>query len=149
MEKEAVITVKAVDYGSDDYLRMVACRNAALRAPLGRVLLPEELARDVNYHHFAAFNEADEVVGTVLLDAQNAPCARARQVSVHDSARGIGVGTALMRHVEQEARERGLTGMILHARETAVPFYTRVGYVAEGGYFDEIGLPHILMRKLL
>lgn len=144
-----MITVKSVAVGSDAYHRMVACRNAALRAPLGRMLLPEELARDENYQHFAAFTDSGEVVGTVLLDALSGTLGRARQVSVHETARGMGVGAALMRRVEEDARKRGLTEMVLHAREAAVPFYIRMGYHTEGEYFDEIGLPHIRMCKAL
>ena len=39
--------------------------------------------------------------------------------------------------------------MTLHAREAAVPFYERLGYLSEGEPFDEVGLPHRAMRKRL
>lgn len=143
------ITIKPVDFGSDGYHKMVACRNAVLRAPLGRSLTEAELARDTGYRHYAAFSDEGEVMGTVLLSRESDQQARARQVSVASVAQGRGVGAKLMRYVEGQAQAIGCSEMILHARETAVPFYARIGYVAEGEYFEESGLPHIRMRKAL
>jgi hypothetical protein len=39
--------------------------------------------------------------------------------------------------------------MILHARETAVPFYERLRYSPVGDVFQEVTLPHRLMEKRL
>lgn len=43
-----------------------------------------------------------------------------------------GVGTALVREIERLAREHGITELHLHASLNAEPFYTRLGYRAEG-----------------
>lgn len=145
----AQITVQPVVYGEAAYHKMVACRNAVLRAPQGRHLTEEELARDKHYLHYAAFDAAGEVVGTVLLGALSDTVVRARQVSVRDAMQGLGVGARMMAFVEAEAQAQGFTQMVLHARQTAVPFYSRIGYVAEGEYFEESGLPHIRMTKTL
>lgn len=141
------ITVREVAFASEDYRRMVACRNKVLREPMGRTLSEQELARDVSLRHFAAFDAQGNVVGTVLLEAQTDSRLRARQVSVHPAVQGKGVGALLMRFVEEAGRKGGFSEMVLHARETAVPFYTRIGYVAEGEFFEESGLPHIFMRR--
>lgn len=143
------ITVREVAFASEDYRRMIACRNKVLREPMGRTLSEQELARDEILRHFAAFDAKGEVLGTVLLGVQSDSCVRARQVSVHPSAQGKGVGALLMRFVEEAGRKDGYTEMMLHARETAVPFYTRLGYIAEGDFFEESTLPHIYMHKTL
>jgi len=39
--------------------------------------------------------------------------------------------------------------MFLHARDTAVGFYEKRGYVREGDFFLEVSLPHITMTKSL
>lgn len=142
-----MVTLRLVAYGSPDYDRMVACRNAVLRAPMGRVLTPEELARDSCFQHIAAFSEEGEVIGTVLLERLSDSTMRARQVSVAQAAQGTGVGAKLMAMAEAQAKQQGCSEMRLHARKAAVPFYIRIGYVAEGDWFEESGLPHILMRK--
>ncbi len=37
----------------------------------------------------------------------------------------------------------------MHARVCAITFYERCGYVCEGDVFEEITIPHIVMRKRL
>jgi len=39
--------------------------------------------------------------------------------------------------------------MLLHARETAVSFYTELGYEVFGEPFVEVTVPHRKMRKTL
>jgi predicted GNAT family N-acyltransferase len=36
-----------------------------------------------------------------------------------------------------------------HARDSAVSFYLKNRYMAEGDYFDEDTIPHLKMRKKL
>lgn len=142
-------TLRVVDYASADYRKMVALRNAVLRAPMGRVLLPRELARDAEFTQIAAFDTAGEVIATALLDMSQGDTVRIRQVSVHPDWREQGLGKALMSFAEQQAATRGATLASLHARETAMAFYARIGYVQEGAFFEESGLPHIRMSKPL
>lgn len=143
------LTFKNVPFASDDYEKMVALRNAVLRIPLGRVLKPEELARDEHYTHLAAFDAHGDAVGTVLLSGESPTQVRTRQVAVRRDMQGKGVGAKLMAYAETEAIARGFREVILHARGTAVAFYERIGYVAEGDFFEEQGVPHIFMRKKL
>ncbi len=39
------------------------------------------------------------------------------------------------------------TGFVLDAQIQALPFYEKLGYVAEGDVFMDAGIPHLLMRK--
>ena len=39
--------------------------------------------------------------------------------------------------------------MVLHARQTAVPFYLKLGYAEVGAPFQEVGIPHRCMEKPL
>lgn len=143
------IILKQVDYASSDYEKMVGLRNAVLRIPFGRILKPEELERDKAFTHFVAFNAASEVVGTVLLSEHSPQEMRARQVAVRADMQGKGIGAKLFVHVEGEARKHNYAEMVLHARNAAIPFYERIGYIAEGDFFEEVGIPHIMMRKVL
>jgi len=128
---------------------MVALRNAVLRVPLGRMLKPEELANDQHYTHLAAFDEAGEAVGTVLLSSQSPTQVRTRQVAVRGDMQGKGVGAKLMAYAEAEAVACGFDEVVLHARNTAMRFYESIGYRAEGEFFEEAGILHIFMRKKL
>ncbi|MEW1903899.1 GNAT family N-acetyltransferase [Streptomyces sp. NPDC086147] len=71
------------------------------------------------------------------------------RLAVAKAARGLGVGAALVRGIEEAARERGLTAVDLHAQIHALGFYERLGYEAYGPEFPDAGIPHRAMRKAL
>ncbi|MFJ3964257.1 GNAT family N-acetyltransferase [Streptomyces sp. NPDC090036] len=71
------------------------------------------------------------------------------RLAVAKSARGLGVGVALVRAIEAEAARRGLTAVDLGAQTHALGFYERLGYVAYGPEFEDAGIPHRAMRRLL
>ena len=73
--------------------------------------------------------------------------AKAQRVAVKPSARGHGVGRALMTALEEEARRRGFAEVILGAQLSAVSFYLPLGYEAYGDVFDDAGIPHRMMKK--
>jgi len=56
--------------------------------------------------------------------------------------RGRGVGSALLRALMEAGRQRGFEKMILAAQIQAMPFYEKAGFVAQGGIFDDAGIPH-------
>lgn len=69
------------------------------------------------------------------------------RLAVLKAARGLGVGVALVRGIEDAARARGLTAVDLHAQTHAVGFYERLGYVAYGPEFFDAGIAHLAMRR--
>ncbi|MEU9592199.1 GNAT family N-acetyltransferase [Streptomyces sp. NPDC048193] len=71
------------------------------------------------------------------------------RLAVVRDARGLGVGAALVRAVEDAARARGLTAVDLHAQTHALGFYERLGYQAYGPEFPDAGIPHRAMRRVL
>lgn len=71
------------------------------------------------------------------------------RLAVTRAARGLGIGAALVRGIEDAARARGLTAVDLHAQTHALGFYERLGYVAYGPEFPDAGMPHRAMRRAL
>ncbi|GEC04051.1 acetyltransferase [Streptomyces spinoverrucosus] len=71
------------------------------------------------------------------------------RLAVTREARGLGVGGALVRAIEDAARARGLSAVDLHAQTHALGFYERLGYVAYGPEFPDAGIPHRAMRRSL
>ncbi|GGX53898.1 GNAT family N-acetyltransferase [Streptomyces minutiscleroticus] len=71
------------------------------------------------------------------------------RLAVTREARGLGVGAALVRAVEDAARARGLAAVDLHAQTHALGFYERLGYEAYGPEFPDAGIPHRAMRRSL
>ncbi|MEW2045379.1 GNAT family N-acetyltransferase [Streptomyces sp. NBC_00377] len=71
------------------------------------------------------------------------------RLAVTREARGLGLGVALVRAVEEAARARGLAAVDLHAQTQALGFYERLGYTAYGPEDLEAGIPHRSMRRSL
>ncbi|MEV7369412.1 GNAT family N-acetyltransferase [Streptomyces sp. NPDC090301] len=87
-----------------------------------------------------------DAVGRTGADASVGSLGR---LAVSKAARGLGVGAALVRGIEDVARERGLTAVDLHAQTHALGFYERLGYEAYGPEFPDADMPHRAMRRAL
>lgn len=142
------ISCRKVVYGSPDYHSALDIRTEVLRKPLGLVFDPEELKKEVNFHHFVAY-QAGEVVGTLMLVELSESALKMRQVAVLNEAQGQGVGQALVEAAEKFAVQNSFKRIELHARDTAVPFYLKLGYLAIGEEFLEVGIPHRAMSRTL
>jgi predicted GNAT family N-acyltransferase len=71
------------------------------------------------------------------------------RLAVDKAARGMGLGKLLVRLIEQQATERGLAAVELHAQTHARGFYEQLGYAVHGDLFFEAGIEHVSMRKEL
>jgi N-acetylglutamate synthase-like GNAT family acetyltransferase len=72
-----------------------------------------------------------------------------RFVAVAPERQSQGIGKMMTIEFEAEANRRGLKRVYLHARETAVPFYIKLGYEVFDEDFIEVGIPHKHMQKFL
>jgi N-acetylglutamate synthase-like GNAT family acetyltransferase len=126
---------------------LVELRRAVLRRPLGLDFTSAQLAAEAGQRHLGAWDEG-RAIGCLALSSSGDE-ARMRQVAVAPDAQGRGVGRRLVAESEAEARRLGARRMTLHARQTAVAFYERLGYACEGAPFAEVGLPHRSMTKAL
>jgi predicted GNAT family N-acyltransferase len=66
------------------------------------------------------------------------------RVAVLAAARRLGVGRVLIQHVLTSAPAGAL--VYVHAQESALGFWLRAGFVAEGPSFEEGGISHRRMR---
>ena len=102
--------------------------------------------RDTAADHFLAL--ADGVpLGTVRLVDQGDGMGLLGRLAVLPKGRGGGTGAALVRAVEERARERGFDRVELHAQTHALGFYARLGYTAHGDEFLDAGIPHLHMVR--
>lgn len=99
--------------------------------------------------HAVATNRLGQSVATGRL-LQDAPgVARIGRMAVLRPLRGSGLGEQIIAALEQAARARGDAQVCLNAQRSAEGFYRRLGYAPYGEPFDEVGIPHIAMRKAL
>lgn len=138
--------LKILDHGSKEYKQMVEMRNQILRKPLGLSFDPAELEREKEDILIGAY-EDDEMLGCCLLTVVDAQTVRLRQMAVKTGLQGKGIGRVLMQFAENLARDRGHTKLVMHARDTAIGFYEKLGYKVTGKQFEEVSLPHHMMEK--
>ncbi len=103
----------------------------------------------VAVHAFAWTADSGCPVGTGRMLGEPPGAARIGRMAVRASARGRGVGVAVLRLLEREAILRGHGEVVLHAQEHARGFYARAGYAEAGAAFTEAGIVHVPMRKAL
>ncbi|CAN5647639.1 GNAT family N-acetyltransferase [soil metagenome] len=137
------MTVREVTHGTPDYEALIDLRRRVLRQPLGLDFTPEELAAEADQKHFGLYQDGRLTAVCAAIPLQDG-ARKIRQVAVEPKEQGKGYGAALMKAVEERTAE-----IVLHARDTAVPFYLRLGYAIEGEPFEEVGIPHRRMRKRL
>ncbi len=128
-------------------------RLAADAAPVRKAVFVEEqgIAIDDEWDemdtlsvHCVAYR-AGHPVGTGRL----LPDARIGRMAVLASARGEGVGAAILEALITHARDRGERRLLLHAQRPAVGFYAKRGFEAVGEPFDEVGIEHLTMQLAL
>lgn len=71
------------------------------------------------------------------------------RMAVLASHRGTRMGARVLDALEREGVARGLREFRLSAQLSARGFYDRAGYSADGDVYDEVGIPHIAMVKVL
>lgn len=125
-------------------------RYEVLRKPWGEPKGSEVDPGDPTAEHVIALNEQDQIVGTGRLHLNNSEEAQIRYMAVDTQQQKAGVGKALVQYLEEKAIERGAEVIMLHARETALPFYEKLGYhVVDKSYLLFGEIQHYRMEKQL
>lgn len=139
---------KIIQHSSDEYDQMLALRTDVLLRPIGvdpsYIQVPQEKTDIL----IGAFDNA-ELIGCCVLTPKNSGLVQLRQMAVAKHLQGQGLGAAIMQFAEQMAREKGSHTLMLHARSPVVPFYKKNAYTIVGEPFEEVGIQHFRMEKLL
>ncbi len=100
--------------------------------------------------HVIALSEDGIVVGAARFRRYDGDTAKLQRIAVLQPYRGVGYGSLLVRHMEEEAAAAGYLHAILDAQVQAEGFYRALGYeTISTETFLDAGIPHVRMRKLL
>ena len=94
--------------------------------------------------------DGNKIVGVARLHFNNSKEAQIRYMAVDEGYRKRGIGSMLLKKLEEIAKEKGAEYVILNARENALGFYEKNGYaIIQKSYvlFGEI--QHYKMEKKL
>ena len=130
----------------DSYLLF---RWEVLRKPLG--MSKDSLADSIEDEsfHLMGIDEEKNVIasGRVHFNSKNE--AQIRYMAVDENFKRKGVGTEIVKELENYAISKGIVNMILNARENAISFYLSLGYEGVGPCQSDTGIPHKTMKKSL
>src|SRR5690606_12136271 len=127
----------------------VALRNEVLRKPLNLQFAAEQLAEEWQDIHFVCFDRSDTILACMVFTPKEKDLVKMRQVAVLPELQGKGIGSRFVKASELFARWSGFKKIELNARNSAVPFYEKLGYKKVGAKFTEVGIPHFKMEKKL
>jgi YbgC/YbaW family acyl-CoA thioester hydrolase len=99
--------------------------------------------------HAVALNRLGHALGTGRMLEHVPGVAKIGRMAVAASFRHGGVGRAVLDALLDAARARGDREAVLHAQISAAPFYERAGFVRRGPVFDEAGIAHVEMLRVL
>ena len=100
---------------------------------------------DAQCVHAVAYSADGRVIGTGRL----LPDRHVGRMAVLQEWRGQGVGGEILERLVTAARERGDMEVALSAQTHALEFYRRHGFAEEGEVYEEAGIPHQVMRRIL
>ena len=144
----SMIEIKIIEHNTDDYTQMVNLRNEVLRKPLGLHFTEEYLENEKGTKLIGLFKN-QLLIGCCLLRSISTDVIQLQQMAVDPGLQKHGIGTKLIEFAENEARKAGFCKIFLHARKTAIGFYERLGYSVMGEEFEEVSIPHFMMKKEL
>ncbi|WP_256011579.1 GNAT family N-acetyltransferase [Desertivirga xinjiangensis] len=139
---------KIISHGSDEYKEMVTLRSQVLRKPLGLHFDEEYLEKEKSTILIGCFKQ-DTMIACCLLRTISENVIQLQQMAVQPKLQGKHIGTKLIGFAEEHAKKAGFLKLFLHARKTAVGFYQKLGYEILGDEFEEVSIPHFMMKKEL
>jgi predicted GNAT family N-acyltransferase len=113
--------------------------------------VPEDMeldGLDPTAKHALAY-EGPLCVGTARLVHLAHHHAQIGRMAVLSDFRNRGVGKAILKHLIALAKEEGVLSLTLHSQVSVIPFYAKLGFIAEGPIYDEAGIPHRNMMLFL
>ena len=99
---------------------------------------------DQHAYHLLAFAD-DQAVATARLLANG----KIGRMAVLPEWRHQGIGSLLLLHLIDKARQDGHTQVVLSAQVAAIPFYERLGFIVTSDTYEDAGIPHRDMQLRL
>ncbi|HZV92246.1 MAG TPA: GNAT family N-acetyltransferase, partial [Caldimonas sp.] len=104
---------------------------------------------DADAVHAVAFNGLGRALATGRMLEHVPGVAKIGRMAVLSDSRHGGVGRTVLEALLDAARKRGDREAVLHAQLGAAPFYEKVGFMRRGPEFDEAGIAHVEMLRVL
>jgi predicted GNAT family N-acyltransferase len=139
------VTVKLADF-AHDRAAIYAIRKKVFQEEQGVDAALEFDGKDDTAVHFLAYLDT-QPVGTARIRFLDASTAKLERLAVLPEARNQGIGRKIMETALEFLISKRIKTVKIHAQTAVKTFYQTLGFVVEGGIFEEAGIPHIKMSK--
>jgi predicted GNAT family N-acyltransferase len=104
--------------------------------------------QDGTAKHIVAYWDGNPI-GAARIRFLSKQMAKIERVAVLSAYRGKGVGTQVMEAAIAWLGTQNFFEVKVNAQVHAKAFYQKLGFAQQGEEFDEAGIPHVEMRKLI
>ncbi len=89
------------------------------------------------------------VIGTARVLFLSPSVAKIERMAILRPFRGTGIGSRIISFLLAELKNRQIRNVVLHAQYSSVAFYKSRGFVESGTPFNEAGIRHLKMERVL
>jgi predicted GNAT family N-acyltransferase len=139
------LSFTTIIYDTDAYWKVLRMRELVLRLPLGLRYSAEDIIKEESESIFA-FSRDNQIAASCQF-VLFGHTAKMRQVATSWAFQGQGIGRDLYLYCEDQLKKQGITEVYCHARKIAVPFYQKLKFDIISEEFEEVGIPHVKMKK--
>ena len=118
-----------------------------LRKPIKMSHIPLKDNLEEASIHLMGVTSEGKIIACGRLHLNTSYEAQIRYMGVSEDSRRSGIGSKMLKKLEDDAIKQGANQIMLNARENAVPFYKSLDYFEVGPYESDIQIPHTRMEK--
>ncbi|HEY9695007.1 MAG TPA: GNAT family N-acetyltransferase [Oculatellaceae cyanobacterium] len=103
---------------------------------------------DEKYEHILAYLD-NQPVGTARIKYLDNQTAKIERLAVLSQVRRQGIAKKIMESALDFLTQKGFTKVLLHAQAYVKGLHEKVGFEQVGEIFEEAGIPHVKMIKMI
>jgi len=126
----------------------------ALKVRTEVFVVEQQISKDLEFDglddecfHFVAYDGEQPIAAGRLREIDSK--GKVQRICVRKDYRGKQIGNDIMHLIHRTAKENDIHQLLLHAQESAIPFYEKLGYHISSEIFYEAGIPHAEMKITL
>ncbi|BAY77825.1 GCN5-related N-acetyltransferase [Nostoc linckia NIES-25] len=132
----------------EEFPAIAAIRKSVFQEEQGVDPALEFDGKDETSYHLIAYLD-NKAVGTTRIRYLDDASAKIERLAVLSTARGQGIGKKIMENALLFLASKNIREVVIHSQEYMKYLYQKLGFVEEGEIFEEVGIPHVKMRKSL